>query len=57
MTPAEMAERIARLEAHRENSHDWLKDVSNRLKHVERQVWYGVGVLTALQLLLKFYKP
>lgn len=57
MSPAEMSERIARLEAQRENADGWMKDISDRLKHVERNVWFGVGLLTALQLFLKFYRP
>lgn len=57
MTAAEMSERIAKLEAHQENSSGWMKDISDRLKHVERNVWFGVGLLTALQLFLKFYRP
>lgn len=52
-----VAGRIASLEAHHENSVGWMKDISDRVKHVERTLWYGVGLLTALQLLLKFYKP
>ena len=57
MTAAETAERVARLEAQRESSDGWMKDISDRLRLVERNVWFGVGLLTALQLFLKFYRP
>lgn len=57
MKEAELADRLARLETDQANSAGWLQDVSDRLKHVERQVWLASGVLFALQLFLKFYKP
>ncbi|MEN9575654.1 MAG: hypothetical protein RL514_3509 [Verrucomicrobiota bacterium] len=52
-----MGERIVRLETDHGNTVGWLKDIADRLKYVERQVWFAVGLLTALQLFLKFYKP
>lgn len=55
MKPDELPEHIARLEANQANLSGWLKDISDRVKQLERHVWYGVGLLTAVQLFLRYF--
>lgn len=55
MKPDEIPEHVARLEANQANLAGWLKDISDRVKQLERHVWYGVGLLTAVQLFLRYF--
>ena len=48
-------ERIAVLETKVNNIESWIKAVDDRLRAVERQMWMGVGILIAVQLVIQYF--